>query len=209
MTRNLQTRVNKLLPEKLHQVLTATIKQMVRAVLFGSGVVGAAPRKEGSLELREALILEKIKSYRKTAAIEGGITGFGGLWWGMADFPLLLGLKLKLLFDIAGYYGFDASDYKERIYLLNIFQLAFSSQEHRNIVFQRMDNWKQQAESLPGDINQFDWRSFQQEYRDHIDLAKMAQLIPLVGAPVGLIVNYRLVKKLGETAMFAYRMRWF
>ena len=61
---------------------------------------------------------------------------------------------------------------------------------------------------MPDDIHQFDWRSFQQEYRDYIDLAKMAQLIPVIGAVVGVVVNYRLLNKLGETAMNAYRLRW-
>jgi hypothetical protein len=37
----------------------------------------------------------------------------------------------------------------------------------------------------------------------------MAQLIPVIGAPVGVIVNNRLLKKLGVTAMNAYRMRVF
>jgi len=70
-----------------------------------------------------------------------------------------------------------------------------------------MTDWENKKQLLPDDINQFDWRNFQQEYRDYIDLAKMAQLIPLIGAPVGIIVNYRLIKKLGITAMNAYRMR--
>ena len=61
----------------------------------------------------------------------------------------------------------------------------------------------------PEDFAHFDWRSFQQEYRDHIDLAKLAQLIPIVGAPIGAVVNWRLVDRLGETAMMACRMRWF
>ncbi|MEX0635911.1 MAG: EcsC family protein, partial [Ferruginibacter sp.] len=65
----------------------------------------------------------------------------------------------------------------------------------------------QKAATLPEDIHQFDWRNFQQEYRDYIDLAKLAQMIPVVGAAVGLVVNYRLLKKLGETATNAYRMR--
>lgn len=47
----------------------------------------------------------------------------------------------------------------------------------------------------------------QQQYRDYIDLVKMAQLVPVMGAPVGVIVNYRLIRKLGNTAMNAYRMR--
>ncbi len=50
------------------------------------------------------------------------------------------------------------------------------------------------------DLQEFDWRNFQQEYRDYLDIAKMAQLIPVigapVGAPVGAFVNYRL-KKIG------------
>jgi hypothetical protein len=68
------------------------------------------------------------------------------------------------------------------------------------------DRLKQNATHF-SDINQFDWRNFQQEYRDYIDLAKMAQLVPVIGAPVGVFVNSRLIKKLGVTAMNAYRMR--
>ena len=71
-----------------------------------------------------------------------------------------------------------------------------------------MTDWKKtKVELLPDDINQFEWRSFQQEYRDYIDLAKLAQMIPVIGAAVGLVVNYRLIKKLAHTAMNAYRMR--
>jgi hypothetical protein len=205
----MQNKINRLIPEKVHQAITATIKQMVKVVLFGSKITTEAPRKEGSLEVREAVMEEKIKFFRKAAAVEGGITGAGGILMGLADFPLLLGLKLKMLFEIASVYGFEVKDYKERLYLLKIFQLAFSSQEERRRVFLQLENWNKLMKNLPEDINQFDWRTFQQEYRDYIDLAKMAQLIPLIGAPVGLVVNYQLIKKLGRTAKYAYRMRWF
>ena len=70
-----------------------------------------------------------------------------------------------------------------------------------------MTYWEEKRKHLPPDMKECDWRSFQQEYRDYIDLAKMAQLIPVIGAPVGVFVNYRLIKKLGTTAMNAYRMR--
>ncbi|NLV88207.1 MAG: EcsC family protein [Tissierellia bacterium] len=56
-------------------------------------------------------------------------------------------------------------------------------------------------------MNQFDWRTFQQEYRDYIDLAKLAQMLPGVGAVVGFFTNGKLIHKLGETAMNSYRMR--
>ena len=70
-----------------------------------------------------------------------------------------------------------------------------------------MVNWEEKRKGLPENIDEFDWRKLQQEYRDYIDLAKMAQLVPVIGAPVGAVVNYRLIKKLGITAMNAYRMR--
>ena len=207
LAKELQTKMNSLLPEKVHRAITVAIKQMVRAVLFGAGITTAKPNAEDRLEIKETAIRERIKMYRTTAAAEGGITGAGGILLGLADFPLLVGIKLKLLFDIAALYGFDIKDYKERIYILYIMQLAFSSQEERRNVYVKIENWQLHAQQLPDDINQFDWRTFQQEYRDYIDLAKMAQLIPVIGAPVGIVVNYRLIKKLGETAMNAYRMR--
>jgi hypothetical protein len=39
------------------------------------------------------------------------------------------------------------------------------------------------------------------------DPAEMAQLVPIIEAPVGTFVYYRLIKKLGKTAMKAYRLR--
>jgi len=207
LSKKVQTKVNSWIPEKIHKAITVAIKQMIRGVLFGARHTTAAPFLNASLQIREQLVLDKVNVYRKTAAIEGGITGAGGLLLGLADFPILIGIKIKLLFEIASLYGFDINDYKERVYILHIFELAFSSHEHRRNVYLKMTGWDEKSKGLPDDINQFDWRNFQQEYRDYIDLAKMAQLIPIIGAPVGIVVNSRLIKKLGVTSMNAYRMR--
>ncbi len=206
-SKKIQTKINSWIPEKIHKGITATLKQMIRAVLFGAKHTTADPLIGFSLANREELVERKIDVYRKTAAIEGGITGAGGLLMGLADFPILIGIKIKLLFDIASLYGFDTKNYKERVYILHIFELAFSSHEHRRNVYMKIIDWDEKIKMLPDDINEFDWRNFQQEYRDYIDLAKMAQLIPVIGAPVGIVVNNRLIKKLGATAMNAYRMR--
>jgi len=209
LSKGVQTKINSYIPEKVHNAITVTIKQMIKGVLFGAKFTTKKPAKIESLQTTEEALERMIKNYRNTAAAEGGITGAGGILLGLADFPILLGIKLKMLFDIAAMYGFDVKDYKERVYILHIFELAFSSQEHRSQVYQKMNNWEQQKLALPDDINQFEWRSFQQEYRDYIDLAKMAQLIPGIGAVVGVVVNYKLINQLGETAMNAYRMRLF
>lgn len=207
LSKKTQDKINSWIPEKVHKGITTVIKQMIRGVLFGARYTTPAPLQEADLKARELVVQEKIKFYRTTAAVEGGITGAGGILLGLADFPVLIAIKLKLLFDIAAVYGFDVNNYKERVYLLHIFELAFSSASHRKSVYLKMVNWEEKSLQLPDDIHQFDWRRFQQEYRDYIDIAKMAQLIPVIGAPVGVIVNYRLIKKLGVTAMNAYRMR--
>ncbi len=206
-SKGVQVKINSWIPEKVHRAITVTLKQMIRGVLFGANYTAAKPLNGLSLEAQEAAINERIKFYKSTAAVEGGITGAGGILLGFADFPILLALKLKMLFDMASMYGFNIKDYKERVYILHIFELAFSSHVHRRKVYLNMVDWEQKSKDLPEDIHQFDWRNFQQEYRDYLDLAKMAQMIPLVGAPVGFVVNSRLVKKLGKTAMNAYRMR--
>lgn len=205
---SVQTKINSYIPSKVHKAITVTIKQMVKTVLFGSTyTTSAMPDKQMSLLHREALVKDKIDAYCKTGAAEGGITGAGGFLMSMADFPILIGIKLKLLFEIASLYGFDCKDYRERLYILHIFQLAFSSTKGAQNVFQQMQNWDQKLIVLPESADQFDWQTFQQEYRDYIDLAKLAQLLPVVGAAVGAVANYQLIKKLGKTAMMAYRLR--
>ena len=203
----LQNRINRMIPEKVHQGITAVIKNMVRGVLFGAQYTAPKRPHFTTLAELEGAVDRRIDFYKNAAAAEGGITGAGGFLAALADFPLLLSLKLKLLFDIAALYGFDVKDYKERLYILHIFGIAFSSQQHRRNVYYRMENWDAKKAHLPNDVAQFDWRSFQQEYRDYIDLAKLAQMIPGIGAVVGFVVNYRMLKKLGETAKNAYRLR--
>lgn len=208
LTNNIQKKINSYIPEKIHTAITVTIKKMVQAVLYGSTyTTSMVPALEMSLIHREALVKQKIDNYCKTGAAEGGITGAGGFLMSMADFPVLIGIKMKMLFEIAALYGFDVKDYKERLYILYIFQLAFSSQHGRTKVFMHMENWEQKLHILPENSENFDWKTFQQEYRDYIDLAKMAQLLPVVGAAVGAVANYQLIKKLGKTAIQAYRMR--
>jgi len=209
LSKKIQTKLNSYIPEKIHKAITATIKQMVRGVLFGAQHTTKKPGSIYTLRETEDEIGILVKNYKHTAAVEGGVTGAGGILLGLADFPILLGIKFKMLFDIASLYGFDVKDYKERLYILHIFQLAFSSHEHRRNVFLQMQDWDQKKNQLPDDVHAFDWRNFQQEYRDYIDLAKMAQLIPGIGAVVGIVVNYKLIKQLAHTAMNAYRLRMF
>ena len=206
-SKGVQNKFNSILPDNYHNIITSAIKNMTKVVLFGSKYTTKKPLKRLTLKERDDLALDKRKTYKNTAMIEGAGTGAGGILIGLTDLPLLLGIKIKLLYELASIYGFDVKDYRERMYILNIFQLAFSSQDHVNKIFAKIENWDEYKNTLSDDINDLDWRSFQQECRDYIDLAKLLQLVPGIGAFVGAYVNNKLVDKLGEYAMYAYRMR--
>lgn len=204
-----QQRWNRIIPEKVHQGITVVIEKMVKGVLFGARHTTFKLKDRRSFKETEARADQLIKRYQNTASAEGALAGSGGFVLGLAEFPVLIGIKMKLLFDLATVYGYNVKDYKERLYILHIFQLTFSSQAGRRKIYQTLANWKNYSRSLPEDSDAFDWRKFQQEYRDYIDLAKMLQLIPYLGAVVGFVANKRLVGKLGLYAKNAYRMRYF
>jgi EcsC protein family len=206
MSKNVQNKLNAMIPEKVHQVFSEAVKGMVQSVLSGSNLVFKKPFPEMfTLEEKEEKIKEQLDKYRKTATVEGAGTGAGGLLLGLADFPLLLSIKLKFLYDVARIYQYDLKNLEERIFLLMVFQLAFSSDEKRIETLNIIENWDTEKKRL----TDLDWKRFQQEYRDYIDIVKMLQLVPGIGAAVGAYANYKLLDRLGETAIYAYRMRYF
>ena len=206
-TRGVQDKINQAIPEKVHEIVTAGVEKMTQGILFGSAVTTAKPMPAAALAERETKVRERIVFYRNTAGVEGGVAGAGGFVLAAADFPALMAIKVKMLFEITSLYGWGGGSLRERLFVLRIFELAFASARHRPVALQHLDDWIAGV-NQPERIEDFDWRRFQIEYRDYIDLAKMAQLLPVVGAPIGAVVNWRLVDRLGETAVMASRMRW-
>lgn len=207
-TRGTQDRINRIIPERVHAIVTSGVEAMTKGILFGSDLVQARPLADGSLAVREQRARAAIRTYRNAASVEGGVTGAGGFVLAAADFPALMAIKVRMLGDVVAAYGWGGDTVRERLFLLHIFHLAFASAKRRPEAMAELERWIADTDQ-PDAITAYDWRRFQIEYRDYIDLAKLAQLIPVVGAPVGAVVNWRLVERLGETAMMACRMRWF
>lgn len=204
VSKKAQVKINEFIPEKAHQIITESIKKMVQATLVGSEYTTKIKNTEANtLEDREKQLIEKLNVYKRTAAVEGAGTGAGGFMLALADFPLLLTIKMKFLFETASIYGFDTKEYEERLFILYVFQLAFSSDDRRKETFEIIDHWNVKKNELV-DV---DWRVFQQEYRDYIDFVKILQLVPGIGAVVGAYANYNLLDHLGETAKNCYRLR--
>jgi hypothetical protein len=115
LSKRVQTKVNSYIPERVHKAITTAIKQMIRGVMFGSGYTTSEKPAQGTMMEVEEAVIKRINHYKHAAAAEGGITGAGGILLGLADFPLFLSIKLKMLFDIAALYGYSPKDYKERL----------------------------------------------------------------------------------------------
>ncbi|WP_270182449.1 EcsC family protein [Alkalihalobacillus sp. CinArs1] len=209
-TKKLQNKVNDAIPERVHTVVTNSIRTMVEGVLAGNTYAVKEPLQNLSLKERDRLAKEATATFKRVAAVEGAGTGAGGILLGLADFPLLLSIKMKFLFDLASIYGYDARRFEERVFILTIFQLAFSSDKTRKEIFKRLKNWEETSHLYKEKDffnEEHNWKSFQLEYRDYIDLPKLLQMIPGFGAIVGAFVNYHFIDWLGETAMNAYRYR--
>lgn len=209
-TKKLQNRVNQMIPLKARDAITDIIKGLIKVVLFGLEFV---PKREPAYELllqeRDLRAQLLLKKYKRIAAAEGAGAGAGGIVLGIADFPALIAIKMKFLFELAHIYGFSTYDYKERLFLLYVFQLTFSSQEKRPSLFYEIQDWEEVVARFPEEsaLEHINWEQFQQEYRDAIDFRKMLQMIPGLGAVVGAWANYGLLDDLGGMAMNCYRLR--
>ncbi|WP_257349421.1 EcsC family protein [Pseudalkalibacillus decolorationis] len=207
--KRVQERINKVIPDRIQETITNSIRHMVQATLSGSEfTTKRLPIIGMSLEERDQLLVEKQKTFKKTAMAEGAGTGAGGILLGLADFPLLLAIKMKFLFEAARIYGYDTKNYAERIYLLHVFLLAFSDDDVRKETFLTIKEWEDYAARYGKSINdEWDWERFQMTYRDHIDLIKMLQMLPGLGAIVGAYANFHFLEDLGNTAKNCFRLR--
>ena len=130
-TRGTQERINKVIPERVHAIITSGVEAMTRGILFGSDLIPSRPMADGSLATRELRARAKVRAYRNTASVEGGVAGAGGFVLAAADFPALMAIKVRMLADIVAIYGWGGGAREERLFLLHIFHLAFASASGR------------------------------------------------------------------------------
>src|SRR5688500_10395454 len=77
-TRGTQAQINRMIPERVHAIVTAGVEAMTKGILFGSDLIQSRPVADGSLAARELRARAMIRTYRNTAGVEGGVAGAGG-----------------------------------------------------------------------------------------------------------------------------------
>jgi len=202
---------NSYIPMKVQNTITGTVKAIIRTTLFGAEYT---PKREvqRSLTLKQAddQARDVISLYQKIAAAEGAGTGAGGILFSAVDFPALIAIKMKLLFELSHIYGYSSRTFSERIFILTLFQLTYAEKRKRRAILNTIKDWELEKQQWTSDseyYKQMNWESFQKEYRDAIDFRKMLQMVPGIGAAVGAWANYNIVEELGTFAMNGYRIR--
>lgn len=153
---------------------------------------------------------EKITVNRKNiATFQGASTGVGGIFTLTIDIPVLLGLQLKTLQDIAICYGFDPSIKEERLFIVKCMQFVSADIVGKQAVLAQLSQFDQPDESAKREIlsELQGWREVVFSFRDQYGWKKLFQMIPIAGLLFGAFINRSAVNDIAEAGKMLYRKR--
>lgn len=141
------------------------------------------------------------------AAIQGATTGIGGIFTLAIDIPMLLGVSLKVLQEIALCYGFNPKEKEERIFVVKCLQFSSSDIVGKRVILDELSKFDESNRNS-GVISELQgWREVVATYRDNWSWKKLLQLIPIAGIIFGAVVNRSTVEDVAETGIMMYRKR--
>ncbi|MEW8987854.1 MAG: EcsC family protein [Bacillus sp. (in: firmicutes)] len=146
---------------------------------------------------------------KKVATIQGASTGIGGIFTLSIDIPLLLGLQIKTLQDIAICYGYDPHDKKERLYIVKILQFVSSDIVGKQAILAQLDRFDRNAEETKRMVASElqGWREVFMTYRDQFGWKKLFQMIPIAGLLFGAFINRSAINDIAEAGQMLYKKR--
>ena len=153
---------------------------------------------------------EKLTGNRKKlATIQGASTGIGGIFTLTIDIPLLLGLQLKTLQDIAICYGYDPNDKKERLFIVKCLQFVSADIVGKQTILNQLSLFDQHDEHAKREVlsELQGWREVVFSYRDQMGWKKLFQMIPIAGLVFGAFINRSAINDIAEAGMMLYRKR--
>lgn len=154
-------------------------------------------------------VAEEIKQSRANmATVQGASTGVGGVFTLAVDIPLLLGLSLKTLQEIAIAYGYDPEQREERVFIIKCLQFTSSDVVGKKAILTELASFYEGRRQSQEMISQLQgWREVMYTYRDQMGSKKMFQLIPIAGVVFGAFTNRTAVLDAAENAAMLYKKR--
>jgi EcsC protein family len=155
-------------------------------------------------------VSEELKTNRsKLATVQGATTGIGGIFTLAIDIPVLLGLSLKTLQEIAIAYGYDPQNREERVFIVKCLQFSSADIVGKQAILNELSTfYKRDQASNKEMISQLQgWREVVFTYRDQFGWKKLLQMVPIAGMVFGAITNRSTIHDLAEAGMMLYRKR--
>lgn len=207
-------------PEKVSGLLEAAFSKAFKTVFIkGTPLIERTFDKEGAgLEFEAGnFIVDRAgnkKSFRrmdkqakKGSGINHAMTaaaglGLGFLGMGLPDIPLLVGMILRGIYEIAIGYGVDYGAEEEKRYILRLVCTALSDSGERAVCNRKLDAMEYGSGTLTAEI-----ASAARVLSDGLLVEKFVQGLPVVGA-VGGIVNFNIYRRIAALAEVKYKKRY-
>ncbi|MEC4567239.1 EcsC family protein [Paenibacillus sp. CMAA1739] len=141
------------------------------------------------------------------ATAQGATTGIGGVFTIAADIPILLGLSLKVLQEIALCYGFNPQDKQERIFIIKCMQFASSDIVGKKAVLEELALFDDPSRQAQVFSQMQGWREVINTYRDQFGWKKLLQMVPIAGILFGSMANRSAISDVAEAGKMLYRKR--
>ena len=156
------------------------------------------------------------------AAAEGGATGAVGIFGLPADIPALFMISFRQIQQIGTCYGYDTTSEEEQEYVLQILRTGSTGDIKAKVQFlvglKQIEqillkvSWKQMNAILAAkEIGKLSslaaLRQFAKSMGIQLTKRKALQIVPVVGALVGVSFNGVFVNDVGRAAYMSYRRR--
>lgn len=217
--------LDKLTPAFIHKKIGVILDQLGKYIQSGGRYLSSVsslksyyPHKNVSmLEDLDMVSIEEMdhavsklkNNRRRLATVQGASTGIGGLFTLSIDIPLLLGLQIKTLQDIAICYGYNPNDKKERIFIVKVLQFVSSDIVGKRAILKQLSLIDSPEEDAKRNVisELQGWREVVIKYRDHVGWKKIFQMVPIAGMVFGAFINRSAINDLSEAGIMLYRKR--
>jgi hypothetical protein len=159
------------------------------------------------LEVLDRVADNITESRSKFAAAQGAATGFGGIVTIAADIPLVMGLSLKVLQEMALCYGYDPDDPLERVFIVKCLQFSSADIVGKKAIIDELADYDNPDKQVEVISQMQGWREVFNSYSESFGWKKLFQLIPVAGMIFGSVSNKNTIQDVAEAGKMLYKKR--
>lgn len=201
--------IEKLIPDSLALAAIekgynlATKLDSLEKVKREAGVADVTELRSQPLEVCDRLAFRIINRSQLISAVEGGLTGSGGMLTTLLDVPLLFVLSLMTIRKIGHCYGYPLDSGNDDRYVLSVLLVATSGTLE---VRQRRLEQLRQIEDLL--LEETQEEILAEELTSFLFQLEIFEEVPGVGALSGAVLNWAFIRRVDVTARRVFQERW-